>query len=65
MALIKTDYSGCKYITPGKEYPAHKVKEYDILYKILDDTGYPITINAGNSPSAHLNDEGIFELIEE
>lgn len=64
MALIKTDYSDCGYITPGKLYPAHKVKEYSTLYKILDDTGYPLDVNI-ELRSAHLNDEGVFELVEE
>ena len=62
MYLIKTDYTGCVYITGGRYYPVIEDPDTNTnTYKIADDSGYPISAIVGQ-PSAHLGDTGIFEL---
>ena len=67
MLYVMTHYQQAQenpYLTAGKFYLVCDRKEYSPnLCKIQDDTGYWIPINI-NSPSAHLDDVGVFKLYE-
>ena len=47
---VKTDYAGCEYITPGKEYEAKRLSS--VIFKIINDIDTLMIINV--KKCAHL-----------
>lgn len=56
---IKTDYTGCPYITAGKLYGV--VGEIDGLFCIVDDRGERATVCVNGARCVYLNCDGRFE----
>lgn len=63
---VKTNYTECEYITPGKEYRVYR-GPYNHGQKIICDAGGLIEIVAPPWELAcpHLNGEGFWEIVEE
>lgn len=59
---VVTEYSGCNYITAGKEYELN-IAPWDGLASICDDDGDDIVI-CTTYPCAHLDDIGEWEIVE-
>ena len=47
---VKTDYAGCKRITPGKEYEAKRLS--GVIFEVVDDINTRMIINV--KKCAHL-----------
>lgn len=59
---IKTDYEHCPYITAGKEY---EVKDLFCGIAVFDDDyGEEVWVSV-EEPSPHLDNIGMFEVIDE
>lgn len=62
---IKTGYTGCPYITAGKEYKVivDSRKYYNVV-QIKDDTNRFLPVKVGKV-SSHLGNTGTFHIVED
>lgn len=60
---VKTDYARGIDITPNKEYKVKKEISFGSIGIIEDDTSFEIYVAMDGKPSAHLDDIGIWTVI--
>lgn len=60
---VKTAYVNGEDITANKEYEVKRYVVQGLLGAINDDDGFEIMVNLNGEPSAHLDDVGIWTVI--
>ncbi len=64
---VKTDYTGCEYVTAGKEYEVVDVNVCggrNLVY-ISADNGSMIIVYIGDDTCPHLDNKGFWQVVKD